>query len=435
MNVINLNNFVDGDATISVITWSDQMLSKLRKTTLWAGQFRFSSTKTTYPAVTENVGSITLAWNDNTASTFHNVWLRDNCQCPKCLHPSTKQKLHSSGDISLDSKPFAAQIEEGELEVIWSDTADHHKSKFKLDWLRDNDYSAEATQLRLLQDHPTVVWDKKLIEPLANDTDPSSTQSLWKSFKDLTDTRSDKHLADTVFNLQKYGVAFISDVPDQLTAVESIASRFGPIRESFYGRSWDVKSEVDAKNIAYTSLFLDLHMDLMYFESPPGLQFLHCLDCSVGGGESIFMDSFKAVELLRRYHPQDFDILTKVPVTFHYDNNGHHLRFRRPTIFHDDINHNVKVYYAPPFMGRLEAPHNMVEKFYAAFHNFEKILKDPNMIYQYKLRPGDCAIFANRRVLHGRQSFDATSGRRHLRGTYVDWDVLMDRYRVLKKLF
>jgi hypothetical protein len=45
--------------------------------------------------------------------------------------------------------------------------------------------------------------------------------------------------------------------------VEQVAGRIGPIRETFYGASWDVKSVPNAKNIAYTSLFLGFHMDLM----------------------------------------------------------------------------------------------------------------------------------------------------------------------------
>ena len=32
-------------------------------------------------------------------------------------------------------------------------------------------------------------------------------------------------------------------------------------------------------DIAYTGEKLSLHMDLLYYESPPGLQLLHCLRC------------------------------------------------------------------------------------------------------------------------------------------------------------
>ena len=36
-----------------------------------------------------------------------------------------------------------------------------------------------------------------------------------------------------------------------------------------------------------------------------------------------------------------------------------------------------------------------------------------------RLRPGDCAVFDNTRVLHARTGFDR-GGRRHLQGCYAD---------------
>jgi gamma-butyrobetaine dioxygenase len=38
-----------------------------------------------------------------------------------------------------------------------------------------------------------------------------------------------------------------------------------------------------------------------------------------------------------------------------------------------------------------------------------------------RLRPGDCAVFDNTRVLHARTGF-AQAGRRHLQGCYADLD-------------
>lgn len=45
--------------------------------------------------------------------------------------------------------------------------------------------------------------------------------------------------------------------------------------------------------------------DLAYYESPPGVQMLHCLrfDDSVEGGESTFMDAHAAAERLRQVRP------------------------------------------------------------------------------------------------------------------------------------
>jgi hypothetical protein len=51
------------------------------------------------------------------------------------------------------------------------------------------------------------------------------------------------------------------------------------------------------------------------------------------------------------------------------------------------------------------------------------------------MQEGECVIFNNRRVLHGRKAFDAEGGERWLKGAYVDTDVLMSRWRVLNEKY
>lgn len=69
-----------------------------------------------------------------------------------------------------------------------------------------------------------------------------------------------------------------------------------------------------------------------YFESPPGLQFLHVLANNTTGGSSIFLDSHTAVEILRQESPESFKALCSTPVTFEYINDNHSLTYTRPTI-------------------------------------------------------------------------------------------------------
>ena len=97
----------------------------------------------------------------------------------------------------------------------------------------------------------------------------------------------------------------------------------------------------------------------------------------------------------------------------------------------------MTVYYAPPFQGPLQIKGGFEaqEKFFKAFRLFEDLLQQRDMVYERRLYPGDCVVFANRRVLHGRTQFDSTTGERHLKGTYVDWDDFKDRTRVLDRKF
>src|SRR5271170_4455709 len=119
-------------------------------------------------------------------------------------------------------------------------------------------------------------------------------------------------------------------------------------------------------------------MDLMYYNSPPGLQFLHCLRNSVTGGSSIFVDSFRAASLLRLRSNHAYQSLINNPVQFHYLNDSKHYYFSRPTIVPtspstpDEIDH---INYAPPFQAPFELEMTGKDKatwrrFVAAFKGF-----------------------------------------------------------------
>ena len=47
-------------------------------------------------------------------------------------------------------------------------------------------------------------------------------------------------------------------------ALLEIVKKFGQVRETFYGITWDVVSLPNASNIAYTNVDLDFHMDLWW---------------------------------------------------------------------------------------------------------------------------------------------------------------------------
>ena len=53
-------------------------------------------------------------------------------------------------------------------------------------------------------------------------------------------------------------------------------------------------------------------------------------------------------------------------------------------------------------------------------------------VLRFRLTPGDIVIFDNRRLLHGRESFDPQAGERLLHGLYLDSDMLLSRARGLE---
>ncbi|HYV76685.1 MAG TPA: TauD/TfdA family dioxygenase, partial [Streptosporangiaceae bacterium] len=78
--------------------------------------------------------------------------------------------------------------------------------------------------------------------------------------------------------------------------------------------------------------------------------------------------------------------------------------------------------------------------FYAAYRAFAELAADPEALVTTTLAPGDCVIFDNTRVLHGRTAFadgggtaSASGGRRHLQGCYADLDGLASTVAVLAR--
>lgn len=68
-----------------------------------------------------------------------------------------------------------------------------------------------------------------------------------------------------------------------------------------------------------------------------------------------------------------------------------------------------------------------MEEFYQAYATFFKYLKNPDYQYCFRLEKGDCLLMNNNRILHGRKSFDLSSGSRLLRVGYLVWDHITGR--------
>ncbi|CAO3607620.1 unnamed protein product [Cunninghamella blakesleeana] len=394
--------------------------------------------------------AIYLTWNPDVSvnkgigssiSSYSHVWLRDNCPCEQCLHPTNRQKLHSTADVDIHTEPISLHYDAklDQLRVEWnlplrhqqgSDSSmastKHHISYYPLSYLRRYADKESSKEFRFEQLKPRT-WTR------------DQYQLNWLDYKDYMET--DEGLHQVVEQLYNDGLVFLKNVPTLDESVTQVAERIGPIQETFYGRDFDVKNVAKSVNIAYTSLYLGFHMDLMYLDCPPGIQLLHSLKNSVTGGSSIFLDSFKAVELLKEQYPEDYQVLVDTPVTFHYINNGHHMYYRRPTIVTNDgytkgdphlSSWQMHVNYAPPFQGPMDhlSPKEM-KRFYQAFQRFADFVEMESLRYEITLQPGQLVLFANRRVLHGRTAFDPTSGDRHLKGTYLTLDSLKDKLRVL----
>jgi hypothetical protein len=233
----------------------------------------------------------------------------------------------------------------------------------------------------------------------------------------------------------------------------------------------------------------------LYTQSPPHIQLLHCIQSSSVGGASVFADAFKSAVDLFHTDEDAFNLLAKTPVNFQYKHPDSNLYYAtkpvlelRPLRIGDttygtlsafleawETNRSLvnkfrpfdavipalgvadcleKVNWGPPFQAPFtldeesmeqasavmpsgESLSRKVERWHDAAKKLGALLHRSEAMYERLMKPGECVLFDNTRVLHGRKAFDASDAgkARWLRGTYVDKDPYLSKLRVLGNKF
>ncbi|EGY19028.1 gamma-butyrobetaine,2-oxoglutarate dioxygenase [Verticillium dahliae VdLs.17] len=344
-------------------------------------------------------------------------WLRD--RCPQSTSPSSGNKNFATGEVPVDiAIESVRQDSEGNWEITWRNNIPRfvadgiNTSVFTSGQLRRALHTEFASRdLAVLQHHtvPTASqWNRRTLYP------------------------REVSYADWMAGEGHFAAA-----------------------ETFYGNTWDVVSKPRAENVAYTSEYLGLHSDMLYLHSPPKLQFLHCLENKAVGGESLFSDAMRTAAEMMVHTPDLAAALAETNLGWHYDNGGFFYEQARPVFQgmgqldagtrevlaagaasgHDTADAVARLYgalptdvwWSPPFQTPLRAPttpeaRTRFAAWHAAASTFQHMLEEDGNMIRRRLREGDCVVFDNRRVLHGRTAFDPASGGRHLRGAYVGID-------------
>lgn len=144
-------------------------------------------------------------------------------------------------------------------------------------------------------------------------------------------------------------------------------------------------------------------------------------------------DGFRIAQELRKEQPHAFATLATQPWDFHNRAKISDYRWRAPMIALSDTGEVTEIRFASFLRGPLSAPFERVEEAYAAYRVLNDYLNDARFRITFRLRPGDCMVFDNRRVLHARTGFDPSTGERHLSGCYLDRDELESRIRILER--
>jgi gamma-butyrobetaine dioxygenase len=363
--------------------------------------------------VTISDRSLAIAWADGHRSLFHAVWLRDHCPCPDCRHPTTGQRLLETAGIADTLRLAAGRFTGDAVETEWSD---HHGAAFDPAWLRRHCYcDADRASDR----PPRRFWrlEGRAGLPEARHADVVADEGARREWLAAIDV---------------YGFAILHGVPVVPGEVTRVAELFGYVRETNYGRLFDVRSVVNPNNLAYTGLGLSCHTDNPYRDPAPTLQLLHCLSSSAEGGDSLLVDGFEAAERLRAADPDAFRLLSRVPVPFRFRDDDADLAAESPVIALDVRDRVAAIRLNNRSKAPLRIEPDLVEPWYAAYRAFARMLEAPTFQIRFKLAPGDLFIVDNLRVLHGRTAF-AGAGQRHLQGCYADMDGLRSTLAVLAR--
>ncbi len=372
----------------------------------------------TISKIEKNSSYLKVIWNDGEESKFNYMWLRDNC--PSAHDKDSRHRMFNILEVSQNINPKNYNInKEGKLEIEWSEG--DHISYFDQKWLRDNCYTIKNNKKYV---SPYQLWDCLLEKDL---------QSIKIDHDEIIS--SDEGLIKWLKLLHYKGIAIVKNAPTEKKSAFPVLNRISHTRETFFKTPFEVINIPKPNNSAYTAHALRNHMDLPWFELPPGYQFLHCLVNDSEGGNSSAIDGFAVAEYLKKNEKEIFETLTSIPLKFRdkdYTQESHRS-FHAPAISltKDKDFHDIR--FSVATMDALDCHPDVMDKVYKAHHRFGNLLHDKKFQINFRLEPGDIFSFNNRRVLHGRTEFDPNSGHRHLQGYYMDRDEIIGRLNYLKK--
>ena len=361
-------------------------------------------------------GDVVTLRNGADQHRFHAIWLRDNALDPETRAAGNGQRLITLADFPAETTISTANISGEELAVTF---APEDKSvSFPIGWLLDHSYDAKSGGQRF-EPHVTLWTDD-----LQNDVPTGDFAAVGAGGAPLR---------DWLTGVRRYGFAKLTGGPVEEGALIQVADMFGYVRETNYGKWFEVRTEVNPTNLAFTGLGLQAHTDNPYRDPVPTLQILYCLENSAEGGDSMVVDGFACADRLARENPRGFELLSKYSARFEYAGEaGVKLQSRRPMIERAPDGEVIGVRFnnrsAAPIT---DVPFDDMADYYAAYRQFAEIIDDPAMQVTFKLEPGESFIVDNTRVMHARRGYSG-SGSRWLQGCYADKDGLYSTLAALE---
>ncbi|MGK0273920.1 MAG: gamma-butyrobetaine dioxygenase [Ilumatobacter sp.] len=371
----------------------------------------------TYPwasidAVGGSLPNVHVAWADGLVLDCYSLWLFENS---RAIDPVTRESTVDPAELPESSFLSAARrAENGALELTWGDGL---QSIVHPGWLRS--IAAQRHRPEAVPG-PLTIWT----------TDTFREPPSFDGSSVLDDIVV---FGDWLRAMHTFGFARLRKTSADRAFLETLIERIGPIRGSNFGNIFTVEARLDADSTANTGLNLGQHADLPTRETPPGFQFLHCVENTVAGGASRMTDGLAVVAELEANHPAEYEALTTLNWVFaNRALDGDH-RWIGPVIDHGQPGSQLTLRAFYPVRLGPDMPTADVPRAYEAMRVFSRVAHDPRFMLRSRFEPGDIIGFDNRRMLHGRDAFDPGAGSRVLTGCYVDRDDLLSRVRVLDR--
>lgn len=365
-------------------------------------------------------GTVLTIHSDQGPSRFHAIWLRDNAQDAETRAPGNDQRLIALRDIPVETHISAAAIDGDRVSVTFA--PENKTITFNLGWLDAHAYDKPVTRTRGWLPDEVTPWDARL-----------QTQVPTGQYHALVQRGG--AFANWIEQVARYGFGKIEGGPVEDGALFGVVDLFGFVRETNYGRHFEVRTEVKPTNLAFTGLGLQAHTDNPYRDPVPTIQVLYCLESSAEGGENMVVDGFACARRLQQENPAYFDVLAAHCAPFEYaGEDGVCLTSRRPLIELAPDGELVSVRFNNRSLGAVtDVPFEQMGQWYAAYRRLGEIIDDPAMEVVFRLEPGEAFVVDNTRVLHARKAYSGT-GKRWLQGCYADKDGLRSTRDALRRL-
>lgn len=357
--------------------------------------------------------ALLATWSQMGRVAYPAIWLRDNC--PSAFHPQTEERVLDL--LSLDEEPMLLDAQRADDEVILH-FADGHVSRMPMALL------SEHRPGRATRDPAAIaprIWRSEL------------TPASLPRFAAAQILESDCTLRAWMQDTAAFGLSIVDGLDDRVDAGVEIACKIGFLRETNFGMTFEVVSKPDPNNLAYTAVTLPLHTDLPNQEVPPGFQFLHCIANEAAGGGSLFADGYAIAEDLRAKDADAFRLLSEVAIPFRFHDREADIRTNAPVITLDRTGNLSEIRWNAHIAATFDMAPELMPAYYRAYRAFMAMTRDPAYQITFKLKAGEMIVFDNRRVLHGREAFDPSTGFRHLHGCYVDRGEFNSRLRLLAR--